>query len=170
VEVVDLLGLTILALGPVIVPAAGYSLSGDTSARATGLQRLIDDLTALATYHAQVAPASNAANAALADSGQLPAGTYEVRCNYATGGADVASQTVGRAFLEHRDAANAANVRRIVIHENKGGATTSSPDSGEKGWKKISVLLNERVRINKESADGADGRSSYELWVRPVPA
>lgn len=128
---------------------------------------------AAATYFAQSAYAITAANAALLDSGQLAAGDYEVIARFAFGNNQMAAGNaidVGRADVEHRNAANAANVRADTLHGDHYRLNTTASNAGAGTflwWPKVTVALNERIRINKVTADTA-GLSAYSLWVRPV--
>ena len=81
--------------------------------------------------------AAAAADTVVADTGALPAGTYEVEL---TGGI-LGVQTAGVGLVvEHRNAANGANIAVL------GGGTQF-----ERRIKRVTIALNERIRIKVDA-------------------
>lgn len=152
-----------------------------TQARADALDRLDATITsrmaitAAPTYNASTAAASNGVNAALLDSGPLAAGNYDIDVFAVIYAAAAPTGAVwGGAQLEHRNAANAANLAPTPLQIHSVVTSGVTPDSGSWGpgvthlpLRRVVVALNERFRINKLIADIAAGRSQYFLVVRP---
>lgn len=177
---------------PVIVPAAGYTMSGDTSARATGLQRLIDELTtarntALDRLDAAIttravrpgaptfaghalALGAQAAGAVLLDSGPLAAGTYRIIMAWTQQTpTTAAAQPIGRVDWEHRNAANAANIVTATLAEGQNSTTNAANPmiaQANDGFLEIVRVFaaNERIRLVKAVADGG-GSQGGALYV-----
>jgi hypothetical protein len=98
-----------------------------------------------------------AANAVIADSGQLPAGVYRVVVHFGSTG--VAGVGKGMSY-EHRNAGNTANVATFTI-------PTPSYFRAELCY--VTVALNERVRVvNATTAGAASERYSAHIEVSRV--
>lgn len=88
--------------------------------------------------------AAPAANAVQCDSGQLPAGDYELEIQLAISD----TVAVGKGLvIEHRNAANSANINVL------GGCTPG--ETVDISIDKIAVALNERIRVIAGTAAGA---------------
>lgn len=85
-----------------------------------------------------------AANALIADSGPLPAGTYFVEVTMANDGTALAGK---HTQIEHRNAANAAT---LAV---KGGCGYGG--SHQQIFRRVVVALNERIRVVQSSVVGA---------------
>jgi hypothetical protein len=101
-----------------------------------------------------VAPAGAAV---IADTGQLPAGDYMVEIE--AGAADTLAAGKGLR-VEHRNAANTANVRQ--------GAIVPAGSSVFIQWSRVAVALNERIRVTVASVAGT-ASSEYGAAIRVYP-
>jgi hypothetical protein len=152
---------TLLANVAHIGTATDAEAAGDGSliAVAKRLRTLLGNLLGnLPTVHVTGTAAALAANAVLADAGQLAAGTYEVSVHAAS----TATAGVGQYLLiEHRNAANGATLHQHVI---------PSPGQGRWHVPKLVVALNERVRVvGGPTAGTASSRQVADVYVRVAP-
>lgn len=75
--------------------------------------------------------------AVLADTGPLPAGVYDVKVHLAVSDAIIAG---AGAFIEHRNAANAATLKDL-------GGQVAGGGSGVFRFENYRLALNERIRV-----------------------
>lgn len=105
-----------------------------------------------------------AANAIVADTGQLPAGNYDIFANMALVGN---AASAGPIALQHRNAANAvtlATLLQLNVRTTQFGDTIILPLTG------YTLALNERLRvINLAGTMGGEVAATIGIRIRPTP-
>jgi len=104
-------------------------------------------------------------NAVIADTGALPAGTYDIQAQISLNGNNLAA--TGPARLEHRNAANAATLATLM---SVGLAAVLNLDSPWLPLMGYTLALNERLRILSPSV-AMVGSMSGTIFarLRPTP-
>lgn len=95
-----------------------------------------------------------AANAVICDTGAMAAGDYRVEINAGCQGALAAGKCM---IVEHRNAANGATLHSFVVPIN--GVTSTV-------WERVTVALNERIRVVNGPVAGEVTNSRYGGSIR----
>ncbi len=114
------------------------------------------------TFGSAVSPAINAV---IADTGQLPAGTYDLFASVSVAGN---SGIGGVIALQHRDAANAATLATILAIQMTGTNLQSAIDLPPIGYQ---IGLNERIRCFQVGPGNVTGGVACTIGhaIRPTP-
>lgn len=103
--------------------------------------------------------AAPAGGAVICDTGQLPAGTYEVDICMAAADAAAAGKGI---LIQHRNAANAANINAAL-------ASCAAGSSNQANLKGVVVAANERIRaVTMAQAGAVNSEFAASISVKKV--
>ena len=104
------------------------------------------------------------ANAVNVDTGQLPAGTYDIFASISYNGTGVAQ---GHFELQHRNAANAATLAVLLDLAFAGIANSGNLGLSDVGYV---IAANERLRVQVLASNFSGGLSGViGFRIRPIP-